>query len=98
MKTNVGIYDQVVRTLLAFAVACFYYFKVIDGTIADVLLIVAGIFVLSSLFGFCPLYNLFHIDTDEKHSRTKSLTGLPAYRCRTVSLAPRRGSLNIFYK
>ena len=70
MKTNVGIYDQVVRTLLAIAVACLYYFKVIDGAIAQVLLILAGVFVLTSLFGFCPLYKLFHINTAERHSST----------------------------
>jgi hypothetical protein len=68
MKTNVGIYDQAVRTLLAIAIAALYYFKVIDGTAAQALLIVAGIFVLTSLFGFCPLYKLFHINTAERHS------------------------------
>jgi hypothetical protein len=71
MKANVGVYDQGVRTLLAIAIAALYYFKVVDGIIAQVLLILAGIFVLTSLFGFCPLYKLFHIDTaHRKHSST----------------------------
>ncbi|MFI5185722.1 MAG: DUF2892 domain-containing protein [Chitinophagales bacterium] len=67
MKANVGIYDQGVRTLLAIAIAALYYFKVIDGILAQVLLIIAGIFVLTSLCGVCPLYKLFHINTAEKH-------------------------------
>ncbi len=70
MKANVGIYDQGLRTLLAIAIAALYYFKVIEGTLGGVLLIVAGIFVLTSLFGFCPLYKLLHINTAEEHSST----------------------------
>lgn len=70
MKANVGIYDQGTRTLLAIAIAALYYFKVIEGTAAQVLLIIAGIFVLTSLFGFCPLYKLFHINTAGKESST----------------------------
>lgn len=70
MKANVGIYDQGIRTLLAIAIAALYYFKVIEGTAAQVLLILAGIFVLTSLFSFCPLYKILHINTAEKHSST----------------------------
>jgi hypothetical protein len=68
MKANVGIYDQGTRLLLAITIAALYYFKVIEGTAAEILLVVAGIFVLTSLFGFCPLYKLFHINTTEKQS------------------------------
>jgi hypothetical protein len=67
MKANVGVYDEGVRILLAIAIAALYYFKVIEGVTAQVLLVIAGILVLTSLFGFCPLYKLFHINTAEKH-------------------------------
>ncbi|HET9826240.1 MAG TPA: DUF2892 domain-containing protein [Chitinophagaceae bacterium] len=70
MKANVGIYDQGIRTLLAIAIAGLFYFKVVEGTVAQVLLIIAGILVLTSLFGFCPIYKLFHIDTAHTHSST----------------------------
>ncbi len=70
MKANVGIYDQGLRTLLAIAIAALYYFKVIEGTLGEVLLVVAGVFVLTSLFGFCPLYKLLHINTAKEHSST----------------------------
>jgi hypothetical protein len=69
LTMNVGIYDQGTRTLLAITIAALYFFRVIEGTVAQVLLIIAGIFVLTSLFGFCPLYKLFHINTTE-HSST----------------------------
>ncbi|HMG66280.1 MAG TPA: DUF2892 domain-containing protein [Chitinophagaceae bacterium] len=68
MKANVGLYDQGIRTLLAIAIAALYYFQVIDGIVAQLLLIIAGVLVLTSLFGICPLYKLFHINTAEKHS------------------------------
>jgi hypothetical protein len=67
MKANVGVYDGGLRILLAIAMAALYYFKVIEGTTAQVLLVIAGILVLTSLFGFCPLYKLFHINTAEQH-------------------------------
>jgi len=67
MKANVGIYDQGVRTLLAIAIAALYYFKFIQGTAAQVFLVIAGVLVITSLFGFCPLYKLFHINTAETH-------------------------------
>ena len=70
MRANVGIYDQGIRTLLAIAIAALFYFRVVEGTVAQVLLIIAGILVLTSLFGFCPVYKLFHIDTAHTHSST----------------------------
>ena len=70
MKTNVGLYDQAGRVLLAIAMAALYYFKGVEGTTAQVLLILTGLLVLTSLFGFCPLYKLFHIDTAHTHSNT----------------------------
>lgn len=70
MKANVGVYDQGLRTLLAIAIAALFYFKIVEGTVAQVLLIIAGVLVLTSLFGFCPLYKLFHIDTAHTHSST----------------------------
>jgi DUF2892 family protein len=67
MKANVGVYDGGVRILLAIAIAALYYFRVIEGTAAQVFLVIAGLLVLTSLFGFCPLYKLFHINTAEEH-------------------------------
>lgn len=56
MKRNLGNLDKVIRVLLALAVVALYYFNVIGGTLAIILGIVAGIFLLTSLVNFCPLY------------------------------------------
>src|SRR5439155_24767714 len=48
MKTNVCLYDQAGRVLLAIAIAALYYFKVVEGTTSQVLLILAGLLVLTS--------------------------------------------------
>lgn len=63
MKTNMGGMDRVVRLIIALVVVALYYFGVISGTLATVLLVLAGIFVLTSLVSFCPLYTLFGINT-----------------------------------
>ncbi|MBS1660897.1 MAG: DUF2892 domain-containing protein [Bacteroidetes bacterium] len=63
MKKNMGITDRVIRTLIAAVVIILFVNHFISGTLGIVLLAVAGIFVLTSLVGLCPLYSLFGIST-----------------------------------
>lgn len=63
MKKNMGAADKIIRILLAVAVALLYYLNVISGTLAIVLLVFAGIFILTSFISFCPLYVPFRINT-----------------------------------
>tara|TARA_Y100001933_G_scaffold265152_1_gene335884 strand:+ start:9437 stop:9709 length:273 start_codon:yes stop_codon:yes gene_type:complete len=63
MKKNMGGADRTIRIILALGVGALYYFNVITGTLAYVLLALAAIFVLTSFIGFCPLYTLFGINT-----------------------------------
>ena len=63
MKKNVGNTDKVVRILLAAAIVILYFTNVITGTLGIILLIIAGILVLTSIFGICPLYMPFGITT-----------------------------------
>ena len=56
MKKNMGNLDRAIRLLLMVAIAVLYYTGVISGTLAIVLGVVAGIFLLTSLVSFCPLY------------------------------------------
>jgi hypothetical protein len=42
---------------------------VITGTLAVILLIFAGIFVITSLVNFCPLYLPFGLNTGKKKSK-----------------------------
>ncbi|MEC3964186.1 DUF2892 domain-containing protein [Flagellimonas halotolerans] len=63
MKKNMGGADRTIRVILALGVGALYYFNVITGTLAYVLLAFAAIFVLTSFVGFCPLYTLFGINS-----------------------------------
>jgi len=63
MKKNMGIADKVIRILIAIIIALLFYFKVVTGTFGIVLLVFAGIFVLTSFISFCPLYTIFGFST-----------------------------------
>ena len=58
-----GTVDKTVRIIIAAIVAGLYYAGTISGTLGIVLLVLAGVFVLTSLVSFCPLYTLFGIST-----------------------------------
>jgi hypothetical protein len=66
MKKNMGSTDRIVRVLIALLVVLLYFTNIITGTIAFVLLALSGIFVLTSLVSFCPLYLPFGIRTCKK--------------------------------
>jgi hypothetical protein len=66
MKKNMGLADKIIRILIAAVVVVLYFTNVISGTLAIILLILAGIFILTSLISFCPLYLPFGINTRKK--------------------------------
>lgn len=68
MKQNMGTIDKVVRILAALVIGGLYFANQISGTTAIVLLIVAGIFILTSFISFCPLYFPFGISTRKKEA------------------------------
>ena len=63
MKKNMGSADRVIRLILAAIIVVLFFAKVLTGTLGIVLLVLAGIFVLTSLIGLCPLYLPFGIST-----------------------------------
>lgn len=63
MKANMGSTDKIVRFILAALFVALYFTEVISGTLGIVLLILAGVFVLTSLVSFCPLYAPFGLST-----------------------------------
>ncbi|OFY66515.1 MAG: hypothetical protein A2Y71_02740 [Bacteroidetes bacterium RBG_13_42_15] len=66
MKKNMGTIDRVIRTLVAVIILVLYFTHVISGTLAVILLILAGVFVVTSLLSFCPLYWLLGLSTSKK--------------------------------
>jgi uncharacterized membrane protein YtjA (UPF0391 family) len=63
MKKNMGNADRIIRTLIAVIAAYLYFSGTIPGTLGIVLLVVAVVFLLTSLVSFCPLYTLFGLNT-----------------------------------
>lgn len=66
MKQNMGNVDKIIRLLVAAGIGAAYVNGNISGTTAILLLVVAGIFILTSLIGVCPLYLPFKISTKRK--------------------------------
>lgn len=66
MKKNVGTTDKWLRVIIALVIIALYFGNVITGTLAIVLLVVAGIFILTGFVGFCGLYTLLGINTCRK--------------------------------
>ena len=58
-----GNADKMIRIIIAAIVAILFFTNVISGTLGIVLMALAGIFVLTSLVSFCPLYAPFGITT-----------------------------------
>jgi Protein of unknown function (DUF2892). len=63
MKKNMGTIDRVIRILLAIVVIVLYLNGSITGATAIILGILALVFILTSLIGFCPLYVPLKIST-----------------------------------
>ncbi len=61
-----GTADKIIRILVAIIITVLYFTHVISGTAAIVLLIIAGVFILTSFISFCPLYWPFGISTRKK--------------------------------
>ena len=66
MKKNMGTIDKIVRIIIALIIVLLYVANKIEGTTAIVLLILSGIFILTSFISFCPLYFPFGITTAKK--------------------------------
>lgn len=66
MKKNMGSIDKTVRIVIALIIAILFYANVITGTLGIILLVLAGVFVATSLINFCPLYSIFGINTCKK--------------------------------
>ncbi|MCH8555238.1 MAG: DUF2892 domain-containing protein [Schleiferiaceae bacterium] len=63
MKKNMGGLDKTIRVIIAAIIAVLFLTNVITGTLGVVLLVLAGIFVLTSFISFCPLYAPFGLNT-----------------------------------
>lgn len=63
MTKNMGSTDRIIRVLIALAVALLYFTGIVGGTLGIILLIVAAVFLVTSLMGSCPGYLPLGIST-----------------------------------
>ena len=63
MKLNMGNLDRIIRVVLAIIFAVLYFTGTVSGTLGIILLVLGGVFLLTSLVSFCPLYVPFKINT-----------------------------------
>jgi hypothetical protein len=67
MKKNMSTTDRLIRLIIAAAIFTMFYLEVITGVWGYVLLVLAVVFTLTSIVGFCPLYKLLGINTMGRH-------------------------------
>ena len=53
--------DRSLRLFVAAVLTILYFTNILTGLVGTILLVVAGVFALTSLVGFCPLYRLLGI-------------------------------------
>ena len=63
MKKNIGSTDKIIRIAAAIIVIVLYFTKVINGTTAIILGIVATLLLITSFINFCPLYAILGTNT-----------------------------------
>ena len=71
MIKNIGSTDKFIRMLLAAAIVLLSYLEIIQGTLAIILLVVAGILVVTSFLNVCPIYLAIGKSTATRKEDTK---------------------------
>lgn len=66
-----GLADRMVRILAAIVIYVLYFTGAIGGTLAIVLMVIGGAFIVTSAVGVCPLYLPFGWSTLRKKTSGK---------------------------
>jgi len=66
MKRNMGVVDRVIRGVFAAVVAALYLTNLLSPVASIVLGILAVVFLVTAVAGFCPLYLVFGLSTRRK--------------------------------
>lgn len=69
MNANMHLIDRIARIVISIAIALLYVSGYFTGTLAIITLVVAVIFTITGLIGFCPLYALVGLSTKKKEKR-----------------------------
>jgi len=63
MKRNMSNLDRIIRVIIAALFAYLYFGGIVTGVFGIILVVLGAIFLLTSIFAFCPLYVPFKIST-----------------------------------
>ena len=63
MIKNMSNIDRGIRIAVAAVIAALYFSGIVSGTLGIILLVLAGVFLLTSSIAFCPLYVPLKIST-----------------------------------
>ncbi len=63
MKQNMGTADRIIRIVVAALFAFLYFSGTVAGALGIVLLVLAVVFLATSVIAFCPLYLPFKLST-----------------------------------
>ncbi|MDG1277657.1 MAG: DUF2892 domain-containing protein [Algoriphagus sp.] len=63
MRKNMGNADRTIRLVVAAVLVVLYFSGVISGTLGLIGIVVAAIFTLTTILGYCPLYSLIGVKT-----------------------------------
>jgi len=66
MKLNMGSWDRIIRLFVTLLVVILLITGVLNGTLAVILGIIAIIFFITGVTGFCPLYVIFGVSTKKR--------------------------------
>jgi hypothetical protein len=66
MKLNMGSWDRILRLIVTLVIVLLLITGVLKGALAVILGIVAIIFFITSVVGFCPLYVILGMSTKRK--------------------------------
>jgi len=58
-----GAADRIIRVIIAAIIVTLYFTGILSGTAGIMLVVLAVIFVLTSIISLCPLYSIFGINT-----------------------------------
>jgi hypothetical protein len=66
MTANMGTADRAVRTVVALMIAALYFTGTIGGIVALVLGVIAVVFLVTSVVGWCPMYGPLGLSTRQR--------------------------------
>jgi len=66
MQKNVGPIDKLIRSILALVLIYLYVSGTLSGTVGIIALVIAAVFIITSLTGFCFIYTVLGINTNKR--------------------------------